>query len=417
MLRVLLLAAAVASLVNQAPAPRRQVSRRVTRTPADVSSRRRYINLTGFPFPLGPFATRRTVRETIVKGRVWGFEQAQNLFGIAVNVRMVVVKLRSGDLWVYNPVAPTVELLELLEEVGGNVKYVVLGTTQYEHKIYAGPFSRKFPEASVHCVPDQYSFPLNLNPRLLGISPTRRRSTGPGYLSEDATYGWKDEFDLKILRPEKRLAANYAAVEAAFVHRDTKTLILTDALVNVPKQKPDVVDDETMAYLGRRDSWVLKAAAFGNWRGQQKQLQEAVRQNNSASTQDGWMRNALLALTFGPSPTTLIDPSTSFNRINNKWIVPPVCESLVYASPIVRPALKKWVEALAKLDFVRVAPSHFAVAECSPADFKNAFANVLDEQEKNSFFRRILGQTASLPQPDAALLGDIARVLTKFNII
>ena len=41
------------------------------------------------------------------------------------------------------------------------------------------------------------------------------------------------EFEVKLLRPERRLGFGYAANEAALLHRDTKTLALTDALVNV----------------------------------------------------------------------------------------------------------------------------------------------------------------------------------------
>ena len=43
---------------------------------ADESSRgdeskRRYVNFTGFPFPLVPFLSRRTVVNEVVKGKVW----------------------------------------------------------------------------------------------------------------------------------------------------------------------------------------------------------------------------------------------------------------------------------------------------------------------------------------------------------
>ena len=35
---------------------------------------RRYINLTGFPFPLGPFTERRTVETELVPGKVPGYK-------------------------------------------------------------------------------------------------------------------------------------------------------------------------------------------------------------------------------------------------------------------------------------------------------------------------------------------------------
>lgn len=43
------------------------------------------------------------------KGRLWLFEQEQTLGGSNVTtvIRMTVLKLNSGNLWVHAPVAPT----------------------------------------------------------------------------------------------------------------------------------------------------------------------------------------------------------------------------------------------------------------------------------------------------------------------
>lgn len=38
---------------------------------------RSYFNVTGYPFPLGPFTSRRTIRREVDKGRIWVFEQPQ----------------------------------------------------------------------------------------------------------------------------------------------------------------------------------------------------------------------------------------------------------------------------------------------------------------------------------------------------
>ena len=77
---------------------------------ATAGKSRRYINLTGFPFPLGPFVERPTVATTIVPGKVYSFEQEQALSGITANVRSVVFRMRDNHLLVYNPVAPTDEV-------------------------------------------------------------------------------------------------------------------------------------------------------------------------------------------------------------------------------------------------------------------------------------------------------------------
>lgn len=114
---------------------------------------RKYINLTGFPFPLGPFFERRTVETELVPGRVYGFEQTLDLSGIEANVRSVVFRMRDNHLLVYNPVAPTEEFLEQLAALEHDgVSHILLGATQYEHKIFVGPFARKFPNAKVWAV-------------------------------------------------------------------------------------------------------------------------------------------------------------------------------------------------------------------------------------------------------------------------
>ena len=53
------------------------------------------------------------------------------------------------------------------------VSHIMLGATAYEHKIFVGPFARKFPEAKVWAVPDQWSFPVDLPSPLLGIDEAK----------------------------------------------------------------------------------------------------------------------------------------------------------------------------------------------------------------------------------------------------
>lgn len=88
-----------------------RVDRRSSTARKQAGDDQAYFNVTGYPFPLGPITKRATIRKDIVRGIIWGFEQPQSLGGsnVTTNVRMTIVRLKSGGLWVHAPIAPTRE--------------------------------------------------------------------------------------------------------------------------------------------------------------------------------------------------------------------------------------------------------------------------------------------------------------------
>lgn len=109
---------------------------------------------------------------------------------------MTVIKLNDGNLWVHGPVAPTKECLDLIKELNAPVTHIILPTFAYEHKIFVGPFSRKFPRAKVYVAPNQWSWPINLPLQFFGIFPNRILNK-----SENDKMPWSDEIDFKIFKP------------------------------------------------------------------------------------------------------------------------------------------------------------------------------------------------------------------------
>ena len=416
----------------------------IAKEAASKTPSRRYINLTGFPFPLGPFTERQTVQTEIVPGKVYSFEQEQKLSGITANVRSVVFRMRDNHLLVYNPVAPTDEFLRQLDSLGHDgVSHILLGATTYEHKIFVGPFARQFPNAKVWYTPDQWSFPIDLPAVALGISPGGGKpfvpSAGGGELLSTASVAdghypadFGSEFEVKLLRPKERLGFGYAANEAALYHKDTKVLALTDALVNVPSAPPPVfVTDggDNLRGIGddaRRSSslghLILQGASAVNWRGSAAEAVEELwsatdaaggaKGGAAAQLQRGWERDALLSLFFGPSPASIVDPAPSFALLADKWRVAPVTDTLIYRSERVKPELRRWVDDVARWDFTTIAPSHFAVRPGTPADLKAAFAPTLASCEDGA-------PEADRPfdAADAQLLDDIAGPLRALKII
>ena len=104
-------------------------------------------------------------RQEVVPGQVWTFDQLIGIYYVQLPIRMTVVKLQEGGLFVYAPVAPTAECLALLRpliDAHGPVKSIVLPSVAVEHKVNAGPFARRFPDAAFYAVDAQYSFPVPL---------------------------------------------------------------------------------------------------------------------------------------------------------------------------------------------------------------------------------------------------------------
>ncbi|KAJ6753094.1 hypothetical protein OIU74_027868 [Salix koriyanagi] len=199
-----------------------------------------YLNFTGFPFPLGPFLNRRTIRTEAVKGCIWLFEQEQALgfSSVSTNIRMTVIKLKSGGLWVHAPIAPTEECIQLLKELGAPVEYIVLPTFAYEHKIFVGPFSRKFPRAQIWVAPRQWSWPLNLPLEFFGIFRAKTLK------DEDMSTPWGWErmvLQILFLGPSNLLEPNASFAQMSqklIVSPIVKTLVFS----KVPEKVRDWID-------------------------------------------------------------------------------------------------------------------------------------------------------------------------------
>ncbi len=67
--------------------------------------------------PLYPYGQRRTLRKEIVKDTIWTFDQIQGIFYVTVPIRMTVVRMVGGGLFVYAPIAPTQECVRLVNEL------------------------------------------------------------------------------------------------------------------------------------------------------------------------------------------------------------------------------------------------------------------------------------------------------------
>ncbi|KAI3794014.1 hypothetical protein L1987_36639 [Smallanthus sonchifolius] len=352
-----------------------------------------YVNFTGFPFPLGPFLNRRTIRTEAVKDCIWLFEQEQALgfSSVSTNTRMAVIKLKSGGLWVHAPIAPTKECIQLVKELGAPVEYIVLPTFAYEHKIFVGPFSRKFPQAQIYVAPRQWSWPLNLPLEFFGIFRAKTLE------HEDLSTPWAAEIEQKVLSSPEVGIGPY--VEVAFYHKRSKTLLVTDAVIFVPKQPPECISNESLL-ASAKNGLAVKLLSKG------KEVPQEPVVDNMVNRQKGWERMVLQILFLGPS--NLLEPKASFSQMSQKLIVSPIVKTLVFSK--VPEKVRDWIDSIARdWRFKRIIPAHFAApVNANGSDFIAAFAfldDLLGERyvtrpSLQLLFTSIMGKAASYFPPD-----------------
>lgn len=335
--------------------------------------------------PLYPYGRRRTLCREIVKDTIWTFDQLQGILYTIVPIRMTVVKLSLGGLLVYAPVAPTTECVRALNELvalHGDVKYIILPTSSgLEHKVFVGPFARRFPQAQVFVAPHQWSFPLNLPLSWLGF-PGRRTQV----LAEDnAQAPYASEFDYAVL--DINLGRGSFA-EVAVFHKRSRTLLLTDSILSVPEDPPAIV---------QLDPYPLLFHARDN------ALQ--VIDNNEANRRQGWQRISLFAIYFRPSTLLMAGLGQTFRdalkapdrsakayfglfpfRWKDNWkqsfdalrgqgrpFVAPILQTLIL--PQAPKQVLNWVDKVATWDFQRIISCHFdSPIEAGPHQFRQAFA-------------------------------------------
>ncbi|HEY9848759.1 MAG TPA: DUF4336 domain-containing protein [Leptolyngbyaceae cyanobacterium] len=372
--------------------------------------------------PLYPYGKRRTIRQEVVKDTIWTFDQMQGIFYVTVPIRMTVVKLSQGGLLVYAPVAPTRECIRLVNElvaVHGDVKYIILPTISgLEHKVFVGPFARRFRQAQVFVAPSQWSYPLNLPLSWLGF-PLRRTHILPDDCKQ---VPFADDFEYRILNINLGLGS---FGEVAFFHKQTRTLLVTDSVLRVPEEPPAIVQIDPYPLLFHA-----------------KDSASDVIPDNEANRRKGWQRTCLFALYFQPSALDTVslpqafkeafsapDKSKkayfglfpfrwkngwqhSFNALrgNGRLFVAPILQTLILDHDPKKTL--DWADYVANWNFERIIPCHFdSPIEATPRDFRQAFA-FLEKNLGGSFG----SENYPLPPEDFAFLMELEENLDRIGV-
>ncbi len=335
--------------------------------------------------PIYPYGQRRTLRREVIPNKLWLFEQVQGIFYVVVPIRMTVIKLAGGGLFVFSPVAPTPECVRLVQELEaehGEVKYVVLPTvTGVEHKYFAGPFAQKFKQCQVYVAPNQWSFPFDLPLSWLGF-PGKRTHVLPAEPSETPFY---DEFDYATVGPIELSVKPYT--EVAFFHRETRSLLAVDTILSIPIEPPEVVAlnpfplsfharDSALDPLedtpeNRLKGWARIALFTFYFQPERLEVPKTKAViENARKSPDRSKKNYFGLYPFQWQPGWYESFKTL--RKDGQLLVAPILQTLIFnRGP---DEVIAWTERIVQWDFQQVIPCHFsAPVVATPEEFRRAF--------------------------------------------
>lgn len=134
-------------------------------------------------------------------------------YGMPFPTRMVVVRLNDGGLWLHSPIDPDEDLLSALAELGP-VRHLI--APNWIHYAYLPAWQRLFPDAQTWAAP-------GVRERAASRKMALRIDHD---LTDQAPQDWAGIID-QIVVPGSPVHR-----EAVFLHRPSKTLILTDLIEN-----------------------------------------------------------------------------------------------------------------------------------------------------------------------------------------
>ena len=146
-------------------------------------------------------------------GEIWAVEEPAQKAGFQFGARMTIVRLPDGALWIHSPLEPTEEVRRGLHALGP-VRHIVAPARF--HYLHAAAFALAYPDTLLYGVRSTLSrFPAARAPRLL----TQVAPEEWGGVLQTAVFQGSRLYD-----------------EADFLHRPSRTLIVTDLLFNLPAE-------------------------------------------------------------------------------------------------------------------------------------------------------------------------------------
>ncbi|MEM8956830.1 MAG: DUF4336 domain-containing protein [Pseudomonadota bacterium] len=130
-----------------------------------------------------------------------------NFYGMHLSIRMVVVRLSDGRVWVWSPI-PLSDALAQEVEALGPVSYIV--SPNKIHHLSMGEWARRWPDARLYASP--------------GLETKEPDLHFHAELQDAPDPGWADDIDQVIFH------GSFFMEEVVFFHRASKTAIMADLI-------------------------------------------------------------------------------------------------------------------------------------------------------------------------------------------
>lgn len=145
---------------------------------------------------------------------IWTISRPHRMMGLPVGVRMTVIRLPSGELFLHSPIELTPEIRQTLDDLG-SVRYVICPNKM--HHLFAGSYSAVYPSATFYVAP--------------GLVEKRPDLSFAKELSPNPEPEWMD------VLAQLRIEGVPWMEETVFFHRSSRSLIVTDLVFNLPPSK------------------------------------------------------------------------------------------------------------------------------------------------------------------------------------
>ncbi len=178
---------------------------------------------------------------TLEPNQLWCIDEPMPMFGLQFGARLTIARLHDDNLWVYAPFAIS-NADESAIRALGEVRHIVAPNNFHYKEI--GEFTRRFPDAQLWVVPA-------LATKLDELPHLPLHSLPPD---------WSQDFDGQLFDA----ALGYE--EWIFCHRASRSLILTDLVLNVPRPNNPlgrVVGAILDEGRGCKSSRLVRAAIYG----------------------------------------------------------------------------------------------------------------------------------------------------------